>query len=201
MSRNRDVSSERRDVLSARGGISSGAIVTGVVVAFGSGFILSALMAGILTALGVNDTHLTRGDLVHGGIAAGVGLVVVQLLAYLWGGYTAGRMARGAGVINGLLVPVTAIIIGIIVGLVVYAFGSQVSLQNINLPFNVASLTHRGNLQQWGLLLGLAALVAMFVGAILGGALGSRWHTKLERDSGNIEGTREQGRRAGARKA
>jgi uncharacterized membrane protein YfcA len=85
--------------------------------------------------------------------------------------------------------------------LVVYAFGSQVSLQNINLPFNVASLTHRGNLQQWGLLLGLAALVAMFVGAILGGALGSRWHTKLERDSGNIEGTREQGRRAGARKA
>jgi hypothetical protein len=198
-SRNRDVESERRDIVAARGGVSAGAILTGVVVAFGSGFILAAVIAGILTAIGVNDTNVTRGDLVHGGIAAGIGLVIVQFLSYLWGGYTAGRMARGAGVINGLLVPVTALIIGVIVGAIAYGLGSEISLQSFNLPFNVTNLTHRGNVQQWGLILGLAALVAMFAGAILGGGLGARWHTKLERGAGNLEGARAEGS-VGARK-
>ena len=33
-------------------------------------------------------------------LVAGMTLVVAQFLSYLWGGYTAGRMARGAGLVN-----------------------------------------------------------------------------------------------------
>jgi hypothetical protein len=38
---------------------------------------------------------------VDAGIAGDIAFAIAMLLAYLWGGYTAGRMARGAGVLNG----------------------------------------------------------------------------------------------------
>jgi hypothetical protein len=102
-----------------------------------------------------------------------------MLLAYLWGGYTAGRMARGAGVLNGLLVPVVAILLALIIGAIGAALGATV---NLNLPLSTARLPVQGvNVVNWGVGLGVAALVAMFVGGILGGMLGARWHTKLER--------------------
>ncbi len=36
-------------------------------------------------------------------------------------------------------------------------------------------------LVDFGTWVGIAALIAMFVAAAIGGALGARWHTKLER--------------------
>jgi uncharacterized membrane protein len=164
----------------ARGGVSIGSVLTGVVVAFGAGFLLSALLAGILAALGAQDPNITRGDLLTGGIAAGVALVVATFLAYLWGGYVAGRMARGAGILNGALVPIVALVIGAIVGAVVFALGSQLNAQGVNLPFNLSAVTQTNKAQTWGLGLSIATLVAMFAGGILGGALGERWHHKLE---------------------
>lgn len=200
LGKRREVTSERRDVV-ARGGVSLGGVLTGVVVAFGAGFILTAIVAGILTALGAEDENLTRGDLVRGGIGAGIALVIVQFLAYLWGGYTAGRMARGAGALNGLLVPLTAIVIGIIVGALVAALGAEVNVENVNLPFSVSAWTDNANVQEWGLGLGIAALIAMFLGGLLGGGLGSRWHSKLERNTFEKEAVREEGRADARREA
>ena len=164
----------------ARGGLSIGGVLTGVVVAFGAMFLMSAIIGGILAALGISDTNVTRGEAVQAGAAAGIAYVVAMFLAYLWGGYTAGRMARGAGILNGVLVPILAIILALVVGAIAAALGATA---NLNLPLTTARLPvgGSGSLVDWGIGLGAAALVAMFAGGVVGGILGSRWHTKLER--------------------
>jgi hypothetical protein len=167
----------------ARGGLSIGGVLTGVVVAFGAMFLLSGIIGGILAVLGVTDTNVTRGEAVQAGIAGGIAYVIAMFLAYLWGGYTAGRMARGAGVLNGVLVPIVAIVLAMIVGAIAAALGASASL---NLPLTTARLPIQGSgsLVDWGIGLGVAALVAMLAGGVMGGSLGSRWHTKLERREG-----------------
>jgi hypothetical protein len=125
-----------------------GGILTGVVVAFGATFLLSAIIGGILAALGVTDPNVTRNETVDAGIAGGVAFAIAMLLAYLWGGYTAGRMARGAGVLNGVLVPVVAILVAVIVGAIGAALGATV---NLNLPLTTARLPVQGaNIVSWG---------------------------------------------------
>jgi hypothetical protein len=169
----------------ARGGVSIGGVLTGVVVAFGAMFLLSGIIGGILAVLGVSDSNVTRGEAVQAGIAGGIAYVVAMFLAYLWGGYTAGRMARGAGVLNGVLVPIVATILALIVGAIAAALGATA---NLNLPLTTARLPiqESGSLIDWGIGVGVAALVAMFAGGIVGGSLGSRWHTKLERREASL---------------
>lgn len=168
------------EVARARGGVSAAAVITGVVVAFGAMFLLSALAGGVLTAAGITpDDVADSSGAIEAGIGAGIVLVIAQLLAYLWGGYTAGRMARGAGVLNGLLVPVIAIVIAILVGAVVASLGATA---NLNLPYSTNRLPLEDNyLIDWSVPIVIAALAAMFVGGALGGGLGAAWHTRLER--------------------
>jgi hypothetical protein len=170
---------DQRDPAVARGGISLAAVLTGVVVAFGAMFLLSALVGGILAASGVEASEVTPEGAREAGLGAGIALVAALFLAYLWGGYTAGRMSRGAGFLNGLLVPVLALIVAAVVAAVVNALGATA---NLNLPFTESQLPIEGeNLIDFGEVVGVASLIALFVGGILGGMLGAGWHTKLER--------------------
>ena len=163
----------------ARGGVSLGAILTGVVVAVGAMFLLSALVGGVLVATGTSLEEVATTEAVNAGIATGIALVVAQFLAYLWGGYTAGRMGRGAGFANGLLVPLLALLIALAVGAIASALGATAQL---NVPWDTARLpVEESSIVDFGTGIGIAALAAMFVGGIVGGMLGSRWHTKLER--------------------
>jgi hypothetical protein len=124
------------------------------------------------------------------GIGVGVGLVVAWFLACLWGGYTAGRMGRGAGIVNGLLVPIVVLILGVLVAVIVSALGASASL---NLPFRPAQFpTDNNTLYELSTGFGIAILVAMLVGGALGGGMGARWHTKLERDAMDQEAERAQ---------
>lgn len=162
----------------ARGGVAFGPILTGVVVAIGAMFLLSAIVGGVIASLGVADA-IDQGEVLEAGLAAGIALVVAQFLSYLWGGYTAGRMGRGAGFANGLFVPVIAILLALVVGAVATALGAEA---NLNLPFTTNRLPLDNDLLvDWGVAIGAASLVAMFLGGILGGLMGARWHTKLER--------------------
>jgi hypothetical protein len=170
---------ERRQVAVARGGISFVGILTGVVVAFGALTLLLAIVGGAFASTGVSPEALgTTRDV---GIGIGVGLVVAWFLACLWGGYTAGRMGRGAGIVNGLLVPIVVLILGVLVGVLVSALGATA---NLNLPFSDAQFpTDNSTLYELSTGFGIAVLVAMLLGGALGGGLGARWHTKLERDA------------------
>lgn len=189
------------DVVRARGGISGGAVVTGVVVAFGAMFLMSALVGGVLAATGTAPEDIADATgTIEAGVGAGIVLIVAQFLAYLWGGYTAGRMARGAGALNGLLVPLIAIVIAIAVGAVVASLGATA---NLNLPYSTARLPIEENyLVDWGMPVALAALAAMFLGGGLGGALGAAWHTRLEATRiEEVEAERVEARREAAREA
>jgi hypothetical protein len=183
---NRQVSG-RRPVATARGGVSLGGILTGVVVTFGALFLLTALVGGIFATSDLNPTEL--GSRQEVGVGIGIGLVAAWFLSSMWGGYTAGRMGRGAGVVNGVLVPIVVLIIGAIVAAIVGALGSSA---NLNLPFRPAQLpTQNSALYDLSAGFGIAILAAMVVGGALGGGLGSRWHTKLERRA--IEEEEERG--------
>lgn len=161
-----------------RGGVSFVAVITGVVVAIGAFIVLSAVVGGILAAMGVAEGGISAKEASTTGVGAGVGLVIAQFLAYLWGGYTSGRMARGSGVLNGILVPIAALILVVILGAI--AAGIANSATNLR-PSDVQQLPlPLGSLSDIGTVVGIPLLVAMLVAGALGGAWGQRWHTKLE---------------------
>ena len=169
---------ERLSVI--RGGVSLPAIFTGAFVATGAMVLVMAVTAGLLAATGVikSDGTIQNGSFVRATVLTGVGLVVAQFLAYLWGGYTAGRMARGAGGFNGLLVPVVAIIVAGGVGALVGYLGTSVHL---NYSFQTTRLPIDRDLKiHLGMAVAGAGVFAMFVGGIVGGVRGARWHRKLE---------------------
>jgi len=117
----------------ARGGFSLWSVLSGVLVAIGAFIVISSIVGGILAATGVAEGGLQTNDLTEATIGTGIGLVVAQFLAFLWGGYTAGRMARGSGVVNGILVPVVTIILIGILGAIVAAVVNG-DLQGVTAP-------------------------------------------------------------------
>ncbi|HVM33755.1 MAG TPA: TIGR04086 family membrane protein [Actinomycetota bacterium] len=163
-----------------RGGVSLAAVLTGVVVAFGTIFLLSALLGGILTALGVDASEVEPTENVN--LSIGVAFVILQFLAFLWGGYTAGRMARGSGVLNGVLVPIVALLVAALVAGAVAALGAAADL---NVPFTRSSLPAEdaSYLVDRGPVMGLVALAAALLGGLAGGVMGARWHGRLEKDA------------------
>lgn len=164
---------------SVRGGFSFGALLTGVVVALGAMLLVTALIGGIVAGAGA-DGGITGDEATGLGWGAAIGLIVATLLAYLWGGYTSGRMARGLGWLNGLMVPITAIILAVLIGVIVRATGADMG---VAVQYGAARVPVGIDVEQFrtiGLVAGIGSLVAMFVGAIFGGMLGARWHDKLE---------------------
>ena len=164
----------------ARGGVSFWSVLSGVLVAFGAFIVLTAIIGAFLAASGVAEGGIQSGQATEAGLAVVIGLIVAQFLAYLWGGYTAGRMARGSGVLNGLLVPILALVFVAVLGAIIAgvtgmspdAAAADVDSMSLPLPLSDLSELATG--------LGIGLLVAMLLGGALGGAMGSRWHTKLE---------------------
>ena len=169
---------ESRTATVARGGLSLWSILTGVLVALGVMFLLSAIAAAVIVNTGLED-EIANGTAAEVGIGAVIAFAIAQFISYLWGGYTAGRMARGSGFVNGLMVPITALVIAAIVAGITYALGETTSL---GLPFAENRLpTSNDFLIDLGIAGGIASLAAMLLGGIIGGVMGARWHTKLER--------------------
>lgn len=163
----------------ARGGVSLMSVLAGMLVAFGAFVVLTAIVGGVLAAMGIAEGGISADEAVDASIGAGIGLVIVQFLSYLWGGYVAGRMARGSGALNGVLVSIVAIALVAILGTIVAAVTnsaatslSPADVQRLPLPL--------GSLSDIGTGVGIALLVAMLGGGALGGAWGERWHDKLE---------------------
>lgn len=161
-----------------RGGVAWLPVLTGVVVAFGTLLLLSAIVAAVLVA---TDTLPAEGDdAATLGVAGAISLLVAQLAAYLWGGYTAGRMARGAGILNGFLVALIALLLASIAGAIATVANGEV---NLNVPFTAERLPiDEDVLVEWSIGYGVVTLLVMFGFAVLGGAIGARWHTRLEEE-------------------
>jgi len=153
-------------------------ILAGVLVAYGAFAVLTALVGTVAAAIGLN-TDLTRNDWATLGVGSAIAVAVVLLAAYLFGGYVAGRMARRAGLVNGLAVFLVALVLVAVVGVVA---ASQADAEAI--ASNLRSLGIPTTGTEWGKIgtvAGIGSLAAMLLGALLGGVLGERWHSKLTR--------------------
>ena len=157
------------------GRLSPGSVLAGILVAYGAFAVLAGIAGGILQATGA-DTDITAGW-PNLGVAAGLVVAGLLLLAYVYGGYVAGRMARRAGILHGLAVFVLGVVVVAVVAVVVrQAAGTETvvaRLRDLGLPTTRSEWSHVGSVA------GVASVVAMLVGAVLGGMLGERWHAKL----------------------
>ena len=179
-----------RDAVNAQhdrfGGIKWGAAFFGWLSAQGLAVILLALLSAAGVAFGLTqvssaDQAATQATQQAGtiGIASGIALLVVLFLAYLAGGYVAGRMARFDGVKQGIAVWVIGLLVVIVLAVLGAVLGAEYNvLSQLNLP----SIPISGDtLTTGGIIAGVAALLATLLGAILGGTLGTRYHRKIDR--------------------
>ena len=173
----RETARERRELAkdAGFGGFSVTSVLAGVLVAYGAFAILAGLAAAALDAFG-DDTDLTT-NWETLGTTGGIVVAGLLFLAYLFGGYVAGRMARRNGVAHGAGV----LVLGIVVVAAVAALARS-SADPDAIASNLRSLGIPTTADEWGqagTVAGIASLIAVVAGSLLGGALGERWHARL----------------------
>jgi len=176
-----------RDAVDAQhsryGGIKWGAAFFGWLSANGLAVVLVALLSAAGVAIGVTESVDSVDEATEQaetiGIAGGIVLLVVLFLAYLAGGYVAGRMARFDGVRQGIAVWVIGLLVVILLAVAGLVFGSQYNvLQQLNLP---RIPIDEGTATTGGIIALVAILLVTLAGAVLGGKLGDRYHRKVDR--------------------
>jgi MFS family permease len=176
-----------RDAIDAQrsryGGIKWGAAFFGWLSANGLAVLLVALLsaAGVAVGLtqGVPSTEEAAQEADTIGVAGGIVLLVILFLAYLAGGYVAGRMARFDGARQGVAVWVIGLLVVIALAVLGLLFGAQYNvLQQLNLP---RIPIDEGTATTGGLIALAAVLLVTLLGAVLGGKIGDRYHRKVDR--------------------
>jgi hypothetical protein len=165
------------------GGIKWGAAFFGWLSANGLAVILVALLSAGGVALGlaqgVNTTDEAAEQVETLGIGGGIAVLVVLFLAYLAGGYVAGRMARFDGARQGLAVWLVGLIVVVLLAAAGGILGSQYNvLQQLNLP---RIPIDEGTATTAGIITLVAILLVTLIGAVLGGKIGERYHRKVDR--------------------
>lgn len=164
------------------GGLNLGAAFFGWLVAIGVAILLTSIIGAALAAVG-STTSVTQSEAERSagtiGIAAGIVLLAVLGLSYYAGGYVAGRMSRFDGARQGIGVWVLGLVVTIIAIVLGAVFGNEYNVLNrVDLP-NLPISTDE--LSVGGLITAAAILVLTLVMAILGGIIGHRYHTKVDR--------------------
>jgi hypothetical protein len=176
-----------RDAVDAQharfGGIKWGAAFFGWLSANGLAVILIALLAagGVAIGLtqGVDSADEAADEATTIGLGGGIALVVILFLAYLAGGYVAGRMSRFDGFRQGLAVWLIGLLVVAVLAVAGLVFGNEYNvLERLDLP---RIPIDEGTGTTGGIIALGAVLVATLVGAILGGRLGTRYHRKVDR--------------------
>ncbi|MBO0701577.1 MAG: hypothetical protein J2P38_01495, partial [Candidatus Dormibacteraeota bacterium] len=118
----------------------------------------------------------------NGGAAAAGGLAAT-FLAYVIGGYAAGRVARFNGGRNGLGVVLWTLIVAVLAGIagVVLELGFPAVARTVHL--NTLAVSLRAEAVNVAIV-AVPALVVMIVAGPLGGALGTRYHRRVDRAMG-----------------
>jgi hypothetical protein len=157
------------------------------------GFVFTVVLASVFSAisglallpLGISP-DISGGQIGAPAITGLALLGVLIFLAYFFGGYVAGRLARFDGGRNGAMVGVWTFIIVLILALAALVFSgflpAGVTDRITNLVQGIVSAA--GNLigaGPVGIGAALAALVIALLGGFLGGRLGSRYHAEIDR--------------------
>ena len=161
--------------------------LAGVLVAHGAFALLAALVGAVAVAIGL-DTELASNDWTTLGRGSAITVTVVAFVAYLFGGYVAGRMARRAGLVNGLAVFALAVLLVLVVGAIA---ASQTDTETVQANLRSLGLPITGS--EWariGTAAGIGTLVGMLVGAGIGGVVGviAASQTDTEAIQANLRG-------------
>ncbi|SFL10661.1 hypothetical protein [Geodermatophilus ruber] len=176
-----------RDAVAAQrstfGGMKWGAAFFGWLSANGLAVLLVALLSAAGVALGLTQGVAPAGDVSAGaetiGLGGAVALLAVLFLAYLAGGYVAGRMARFTGLRQGVAVWLIGLLVVTGLSLAGFLLGREYNvLEALDLP---RIPIDEGTATTAGILTLLGMAVVTLLGAVLGGVLGTRYHRKIDR--------------------
>ena len=165
------------------GGIDIPATLAGMAAALGTAVVVAGVLAGAGT-VGYQSGLDGADELSVAGLAAGLATLV---LAFLVGGWVAGRMARYDGGRNGVVTAVWFLLLaGVMSALGAWLGNEFYVFRSVRLPQWFSS-NARG---PEALASGLVALLLMLLAGWLGGRLGERYHRRAD---AVIVGTREGG--------
>jgi hypothetical protein len=176
-----------RDAVAAQrarfGGIKWGAAFFGWLSANGLAVLLLALVSAGGVALGLANGVDDAGDAAQQADTLGVGgaiaLLVVVFLAYLAGGYVAGRMARFDGARQGMATWLIGLLVVLLLAAAGAILGAQYNvLQQLQLP---RIPVEEGTATTFGIVVLVAVLLVTLLGAVMGGKLGEHYHRKIDR--------------------
>jgi hypothetical protein len=158
------------------GAVSLVSVIAGVLVADAAAALMA--LAAWAVAAGTNvDTTMSAQEWRRLGELGGIGAAIVLLLAFAYGGYAAGRMARRGGVRNGLLVAIVGIALAVGLGAAAGGLGAWGPISRE--VHRLGAPTNWGEWRYPAVVTGIATLAAVFLGALGGGRLGEQWHAKL----------------------
>ncbi|HKF14794.1 MAG TPA: hypothetical protein VKB13_06150 [Gaiellaceae bacterium] len=158
------------------GGIDIPASLVGMLTALSTTLILAGLVGAAFGVVGY-QTGL-ESDAEDLSLASMIGGVAVLFVAYVVGGWAAGRIARYDGARNGFAAGVwTLILAAILAGLGAWIGSEYDVFRNVDLPqwWSTDALTTAA------IISGIAAIAAMFVGGVIGGLWGERYHRRADR--------------------
>jgi hypothetical protein len=164
------------------GGANLGAAFFGWLVAVGMTALLTGLLAVVATAIGYsNEITQTDAERAAGTVTlvTAIVLLAVLLIAYYSGGYVAGRMSRFDGGRQGLMVWLIGLLVTLVAVALGWVAGDQYNLFDRidvpRIPLGTDDIT------LGGILTAIAVLLGTLVAAMLGGKVGRRYHSRVDR--------------------
>jgi MFS family permease len=162
------------------GGMSLGAQLVGMLTAFALLLLLGGLWGAAVGTIAYQTANKDSATAVSiGAVIAGI---VILFLAFLAGGWTAGRMARYDGGRNGLMTVVWFLILGaVLAALGVWAGSAYNVVANVNLPNWFGNWWHSSNVTAGAVISGIVAILVAFIAAYVGGQIGERYNERVDR--------------------
>lgn len=157
------------------GGIDIPASLVGMLTGFSTTLILAGLIGAALGA--VDYKTGLEADAKDIAIGTMIGGVAVLFVGFFVGGWAAGRMARYDGARNGFAAGIWALILAAILAAPGWISGDYDIFRNVDLPQWLST----DEFTTYAIITGIAAIAAIFVGAILGGLWGERYHRRADR--------------------
>ncbi len=165
------------------GGMKFGSCFFGWLTATGTALLLTALLSAVGVGFGLAenlDPQQAAAEARTIGLVGGIVLLVLIFVAYLAGGYVAGRMARFNGAKQGVGVWLWALVVAVVVAVLGAIAGDRFNLlANLNgfprIPVN------EGDLTTGAIITAVAVALAALLGAVLGGLAGMRYHRRVDR--------------------
>ena len=172
----REVVAERPHPIAANraafGGIDFPASFVGMLTAIAMLVLLGGIVGAAFGVIGY-QTGLSGNDVEDISIGSLIGGIAVIFVAYVIGGWTAGRIARYDGAVNGLMTGIWTLLLAAALSALAYFFGNEYDvLRNVDLPqwFDRDALTTAAFVS------GAVTVVTMLLAGVIGGLWGSRYH-------------------------